>query len=114
MKLILVCCLFLLATISAFSQTDSSVKKGPSLTDDSLQNKIPAYMPASYFMLRMPYDTSKSKNLFFGNNIYNIKINLYNTYLPPKKWNDAFSGFGQIFLSAFGQNNNHAYVYPKK
>jgi len=114
MKLILVCCLNLLATINAFSQTDSSGKKGQSLTEDSLQKKIPAYLPASYLMLGLLYDTSKSRNLFFGTNIYNQKLNLYNTYSPPKKWNDAFSGFGQIFLSAFGQNNNHVYVSPKK
>ena len=114
MKFILVCCLLLLATINTFSQTDSSGKKGPSLQGDSLQKKISAYLPASYFMLHLPYNPAKSRNIFFSNNIYNQKLNLYNTYLPPKKWNDAFSGFGQVFLSAFGQNNNHVYVSPKK
>lgn len=65
MKLILVCCLNLLATINAFSQTDSSAKKVPPLQGDSLQKKIPAYLPASYLMLGLRYDTSKSRNLFW-------------------------------------------------
>ena len=72
MKLILVCCLLLLATISAFSQTDSSGKKAPSLPGDSLQKKMPAYLPASFFMLRLPYDPAKSNNIFLVT-IFTIK-----------------------------------------
>ncbi len=114
MKLILVCCLLLLATISAFSQTESLEKRGSSLTVDTLQKKIPAFLPINYFTLISPFNPPQNRNIFFGNNIYNQRLNLNNSTLRPNKWNDALSGVGQIFLSAFGQNNNHAYIYPRK
>ena len=114
-KCILFCILFLIAGISGFSQTDSINKKPSFIPAGSrLQKKIPAYFPSSYALIRLPYDSIKEGPIFFGTIPYAQKINLYNTYLPEKKWSSAFTAAGQVFLSAFSQNNNQVYAYPKK
>ena len=113
-KYILLCGLFLIARISVFSQTDTVSKKATAITADTLQKKIPAYLPSAYGIMWMPYDSIRVRQVFFGSTPYTQKINLYNTYLPCKKWSGAFTAAGQVFLSAFGENNNHAYIFPKK